>query len=168
MRIEQVVAELRAAAERLAQEHPDLAADERAWLDTLDGLTDGLDLAEWLAERVLHLNAMTQAAEARAEALFARGRRFDADAVRLKGMILALVDAAGGKKVVRATMTLSPRNTPPRVVAIDPAATPAQYLKTVTSTAPDKKAIAEALDMGAVVDGWLKTNGGRSLAILTR
>jgi hypothetical protein len=165
MKIADVLAELRAAAQHLEAEHPDLAADERAWTDTLDGLTDGLDLAEYLAERVLHLEAMECAALQRAKALQARAKRFEAEQDRLRALILALVDAAGGKKVVRAALTLSPRNTPPRIIATDPAATPAEYLQTVTKTEPDKTKIKEALEMGAVVEGWMRSNGGRSLAI---
>lgn len=167
MKIDEAIARLREAADALAVEHPDLAADERAWIDTLDGMTDGLDLAEWLAERVLHLKDMTRSVEARAEALYKRGQRFDADADRLRGLILALVDAAGGKKVVRASMTLSPRPTPAKLVEVDAKLTPAAMLKQPPPV-PNKDAIREALMLGGEVPGWAMSNGGRSLAILTR
>lgn len=167
MRIDDAVAQLRAAAEALAAEHPDLAEDERAWLDTLDGLTDGLDLAEWLAERALHLSALEDAAVERARALHARAKRFGADQERLKGLILALVDAAGGKKVVRASMTLSPRATPAKLIEVDPAQTPPDMLRQPPPE-PDKGAIKDALKAGHNVPGWQLSNGGRTVAILTR
>lgn len=167
MKIDEAIARLREAADALAVEHPDLAADERAWIDTLDGMTDGLDLAEWLAERCLHLSSLEDAAAERAKALHARVRRFGADQDRLKALILALVDAAGGKKVVRASMTLSPRNTPARVMEIDASLTPPTLLMQPPPV-PNKAAIKDALAQGAEVPGWAMSNGGRSLAILTR
>lgn len=167
MKIEEVIARLRQAADTLAVESPDLADDERAWIDTLDGLTDGLDLAEWLAERALHQAALAAAAKERAKALTARAARFEADEERLRGLVLALVDAAGGKKVVRASMTLSPRNTAPKLIETDASLTP-EHLKKSPPAVPDKDAIREDLKAGFDVPGWQMSNGGRSLAILTR
>jgi hypothetical protein len=168
MQIADVLTQLRTAADALTADHPELAADERAFVDTLDGLTDGLDLAEHLAEKCLQLSSLEDAAIERARILHARARRFAAEQDRLKALILALVDAAGGRKVVRPSVTLSPRNTPARLQEIDASLTPLDYLKTVTTTAPDKSAIREALDLGAQIPGWAKSNGGRSIALLTR
>ena len=167
MRVDEAIEQLRAAAAALEAEHPDLAADERAWLDTLDGMTDGLDLAEWLAERVLHLSAMEDAAAERAKTLHARARRFAAEQERIKGLILALVDAAGGKKVVRASLTLSPRATAPKLIEVDAAQTPDAFL-VQPPPEPNKAAIKDAIKAGQDVPGWQLSNGGRSLAILTR
>jgi hypothetical protein len=167
MRVDEAIAQLREAAEALAAEHPDLAADERAWLDTLDGLTDGLDLAEYLAERALHLEAMEEAAAERAKKLRARVARFVAEQDRLKGLILALVDAAGGKKVVRAAMTLSPRATPAKLIEVDATQTPPTLMRQPPPE-PDKGAIKDALAKGGSVPGWALNNGGRTVAILTR
>lgn len=168
MRIDEALNQLHSASEQLRAQFPGLVDDDTAWLDTIDGMTDGLDLAEYLAERALNLVSMQAAALERAKALQARAKRFEAEEERLKAIILALVEAAGGKKVVRSTMTLSPRATPPKVVAIDESATPPEYLVEVTTTKPDKKAIRDALEIGAEVPGWLLTNGGRALAILVK
>lgn len=168
MRIDEALAQLHSAAETLQQQHPGLIDDDTAWLDTLDGMTDGLDLAEYLAERAINLVAMQAAAMDRAKALQARARRFEAEEERLKAIILALVEAAGGKKVVRPGVTLSPRNTPAKVVAIDEARTPAEYLTEVVTTKPDRKAIRDALELGAEVDGWMLSNGGRTIALLVK
>jgi hypothetical protein len=167
MRVDEAIAQLRAAADMLEAEHPDLAADERAWLDTLDGMTDGLDLAEWLAERALHLSAMEDAAAERAKLLHARARRFGAEQDRLKGVILALVDAAGGKKVVRPSMTLSPRATAAKLIEMDAAQTPPSLMRHPPPE-PDKAAIKAALAQGSDIPGWALSNGGRTVAILTR
>jgi hypothetical protein len=167
VKIDEAIAQLRAAAEALSLDYPDLAEDERAWIDTLDGMTDGLDLAEWLAERVLHLEAMEAVVAERAKRLQARGKRFAADQDRLKSMILALVDAAGGKKVVRPAMTLSPRATPAKLIEVDAAQTPPGMLRQPPPD-PDKPAIKSALAAGQDVPGWQLSNGGRTVAILTR
>jgi hypothetical protein len=168
VRIEEALAQLRGASEQLQEQHPGLIDDDTAFLDTIDGMTDGLDLAEYLAERAISLVAMQASALERAKALQARAKRFEAEEDRLKAIILALVEAAGGKKVVRSSVTLSPRNTPPKVVAVDEAATPPEYMVEVVTQRPDKKAIRDALEIGAEVPGWLLTNGGRTLAILVR
>lgn len=167
MKIQDALAQLRAIAEQLRAEFPDLPADDAAWIDTLDGLTDGLDLAEYLAEHALALQAMEKAAKERAEAMRARAKRFAAEEERLRGVILALVDAAGGKKVVRASLTLSPRAVPPAAVEHDASLTPIQYLRQPPPV-PDRKAIKEALSLGAEIPGWSLSNGGRSLSILVK
>jgi hypothetical protein len=152
----------------LQQQFPGLIDDDAAWLDNLDGLTDGLDLAEYLAERAIQPGCHAgRGARARPHAAgprqAVRGR-----GGKLKAIILALVEAAGGKKVVRPGVTLSPRSTPPKVVATDEAQTPAQYMIEVVTQKPDKKAIRDALEIGAEVDGWMMTNGGRTIALLVR
>jgi hypothetical protein len=167
MRVDETLAQLRAAADALAEDHPDLAADDRAWIDTLDGLTDALDLAEYLAERVLHLSAMEDAAAERAKVLHARARRFGAEQERIKGVILAIVETAGGKKIVRPSVTISPRATLPKLVEIDATQTPATMLRQPPPE-PDKTAIKDALKRGESVPGWALSNGGKTVALLTR
>lgn len=168
MRIEEALQQLHGAAEMLRAQFPNIEADDTAWLDSIDGMTDGLDLAEALAERAIMLVSMQAAALDRAKALQARAKRFEAEEERLKSIILALVEAAGGKKVVRSGVTLSPRNVPPKVVAVDEAATPSQYMIEVVTQKPDRKAIRDALEIGAEVDGWMMSNGGRTIALLVR
>jgi hypothetical protein len=125
MRIDEALAQLHSASEMLQQQFPGLIDDDAAWLDNARRLTDGLDLAEYLAERAIHLVAMQAAAIERARALQARAKRFEAEEEKIKAIILALVEAAGGKKVVRPGVTLSRAHVPPKVVATDEAQTPA-------------------------------------------
>lgn len=169
MNIETALAELYCAATTLREQFPDLAdSDDAAWMDSIDGMTDGLDLAEYLANRAIHLVAMQAAAIERARTLQARAKRFEAEEDRLKEIILALVEAAGGKKVVRSSVTLSPRATQPKIMASDESATPAQYMVEVVSQRPDRKAIRDALEIGAEVDGWYMQPAGRTIALLVR
>lgn len=167
MKVEEALRELRAAATWLSENHPDLAADEQAWVDTLDGITNGLDLAEYLAERMLKLEALEQAARQRAGEIEGRARRFAAQQEKLRNLVQALVEAAGGKPVVRPTVTLSLRAVAPKVIEIDASRTPPEYLRQPPAT-PDRTAIREALKAGKEVDGWTLSNGAKSLSILTR
>lgn len=167
MRIDEALESIRAAAEQLAADHPDLLADDQAWIDTLAGLTDGLDLAEHLAERCLHLIALQLHAAERSRAMAARAQRLAKAEENLRGVILALVDAAGGKKVVRPTLTLSPRTKAARLAATDPDATPPEYTK-AGPRIPDRDRIREALELGGEVAGWTIEPERRSLAILTK
>jgi hypothetical protein len=168
MRVEEALSELHSAAELLRAQFPEIAADDEVWLSSIESLSDGLDLAEALAERALYLVALQAAAIERARTLQARAKRFEAEEERLRGVITALVEAAGGKKIVRAGLTLSPRTLQPKVVATDEAATPAEYLQTVTVQKPDRRAIRDALELGAEVPGWYLSNSQRSVAILVK
>ena len=168
MRVDEALASLHAASEMLRRDHPEVASDDELWLSSIESCSDGLDLAEMLSERVIHLLSLQAAALERARALQARAKRFEADEERLRAIILALVDAAGGRKVVRSGVTLSPRNTPAKAVAVDAAATPDEYMVEVVTRKPDAKAIRDALEIGAQVDGWYLQNSSRSLSILVR
>lgn len=168
MRIDQALAELHNAAEMLREQFPGIDSDDVAWLDNLEGVTDAVSLAEHLAERAIYLVSLQAAALDRAKQLQARAKRFEAEEERLRSILLALVDAAGGRKMVFAGCTLSPRNVQPKVVAVDEAQTPPQYLVEVTTQKPDKRAIRDALEIGAEVPGWYLSNAARSLAILVR
>ena len=167
MKLQEALAQLRAAADQLTEADAGLAADERAWLDTLDGLTDALDLAEYLGERALHYAALEAAAAERAKAIQARAKRFSTEQDRLRVVILALLDAAEIKKLVRASLTLSARPSPPRLIEIDASATPANMMRQPPAE-PDKNAIRDALKLGAEVPGWAMSNGGRTVAIHTK
>jgi hypothetical protein len=168
MRIDAALAELRSAADSLREQFPGIDSDDTAFMDTLEGCTSAVGLAEHLAERAIYLASLQAAALDRAKTLQARAKRFEAEEERLRGILLALVDAAGGTKMVFSGCTLSPRNTPAKVIATDEAATPPDYLITVTSTKPDRKSIRDALEIGAQIDGWYLQNAGRSLSILVR
>ena len=168
MKVADALAELHTVAQQLREQFPDLDSDDAAWMGTLEGCTSAVDLAEHLAEGAIYLVSLQSAALDRAKQLQARAKRFEAEEDRLRAILLAMVDAAGGKKMVFSGCTLSPRNVAPKVVAVDPDATPADYLITITTQQPDKRAIRDALELGVPVEGWMRSNGGRSLSILVR
>lgn len=168
MRVEEALEQLRQSSEMLREQYPDLERDDEVWLTSLQSMTDATTLLEYLAERAIFLVALQASALERARELQARARRFENEEERLRDVILAMVEAAGGRKLVLANVTLSPRSTPAKLQEVDASQTPPEYLKTVTTTAPDKKLIKEALDLGAQVDGWAKTNGGRSISLHVR
>jgi hypothetical protein len=168
MRIDAALAELHSAAAMLREQFPGIEADDELWLTSLESVTDAVDLAEALAERAIYLVSLQAAALDRAKQLQARAKRFEAEEERLRGVITALVEAAGGKKIVRAGLTLSPRTLQPKVVATDEAATPPEYLQTITVQKPDKRAIRDALEIGAEVPGWYLSNSQRTVAILVK
>jgi hypothetical protein len=168
MRIDAALAEIRSAAEMLREQFPGIDSDETAWMDNLEGCTSAVGLAEHLAERTIYLLSLQAAALDRAKQLQARARRFEAEEERLRSILLALVDAAGGTKMVFSGCTLSPRNTPARVIANDASLTPDEYMVETVSKKPDAKAIKDAIELGAEIPGWYKNQGGRSLSILVR
>lgn len=167
MKVEEAIKELRAAAEALQAEFPDLAADEVAWIDTLDGVTNGLDLAEWLAERCIRAQAMEEAARKRAGDIEKRAQRFARQQTHLRGIVQLLLEAAGGKSLVRPTLTISLRDTPKKLVEIDASQTPKALMRQPPAV-PDKTEITRKLKEGEAVPGWQLSNGGRTAVILTR
>lgn len=75
--VEEALAQARATAETLAAEFPDLAEDERAWLDTLEGLTDALDVCERFIRRALARKRLAEGCAAEIRELQARKARFE-------------------------------------------------------------------------------------------
>jgi hypothetical protein len=168
VKVQEALEQLHGAAEMLRTQFPEIGSDDDLWLSSLESVTDATALAEQLAERAIHLVALQAAALDRAKQLQARAKRFEAEEDRLREILLALVDAAGGRKMVFSGATLSPRNTPAKVVANDPTLTPDEYMIEVVSKKPDTRAIRDALELGAEVPGWYRNQGGRSLSILVR
>ena len=124
--------------------------DERAILDTVDGLTDAGDALDALIEGALLKAAHAQAEREAARRMTERARRSeDVEAAYRRG-ILAVMDAMGLRSARRGAATVTVKAGSPSVEITDKAAVPTQLRK---PGEPDKSAIRAHLDAGEAVPG---------------
>lgn len=164
-RIEQALGIADALRRRLLADDPDLAADETALRDTLDGQTDVYDLVRRLIRFSLEAGALADAARDRADALAKRKARFERRAEAARGAAFGMLDALGETKLSDAEFTLSIGQGRPAVIVTDESLLPSEFVR--ITRAPDKAAIAEALKSGVTVPGAEMTNGTPTLTVRT-
>lgn len=127
--------------------------DEATFLDTLDGETDALDIADRLIVEMQEAEALAAAAKALSDTYAARARRIADRPKAIKSALLQLLDAIGERKLERPAATLSRRSGSVSVQITDEASIPSQLCTVKTVTAPDKRAILKQLEAGETVPG---------------
>lgn len=151
------------AAEIRAQLGDDF--DEVSFLDTLEGETDALDVADWLLRKRMECAALSQAIVMELSDLSARKMRVDARELALRNQMLPLLDAMGVKKLERPRATISRRAGVASVRITDEASVPTQLTTVKTITAPDKAAIKAQLEAGETVPGAELVKGDDGVTI---
>ena len=151
--------------DQLLAVYPELADDERTFLDTLDGLTDLSEIVALFVKSADDDIALADGCKARIAEIGERKARFMARADTKKRLVLEALERAGIKKIERSEFTVSIRAVPPSVVIENDALLPVNFVRTTVTTAPDKAAIKEALTSGNDVPGAKLSNGGVTLAI---
>lgn len=152
---------------RLLERFPDLADDEQALLDTLEGESTLDRAAVAVFESALDDEGRASVIADRLDALAERRSRFQARAKAKRGVIASAMEDAGVKKIEAPEVTLSLRQTPAAVVITDEDAIPAAYVKTEIVKKLDKAALRDALNNGPVPGATL-SNGGFSLTARTK
>lgn len=171
--LSEAIAQARHAAEALATAYPDLADDEVAWIDTLDGVTDAIDVADRLIRRSMARARLAEAAKAEQADIAARATRFAAQAEATRNAALAILSAAlppdgkGRIRLERPSYTASVRTAPPKVLVTDEHALPPTMTRQPPPE-PDKAAIKAALTAGKNVPGAILSNGTPYLEVRTR
>ena len=160
MRLDLTKIQVEAVAAMLRDE---LADDERAYLDTLEGETN---LYEWARRLLARIEEDEGNQKTLAEQISDRqsrkeraGKRIDANREALK----ALLDCARLDKLVLPEATVSVRDVAPKLVVTDEAAVPDEYCR--ISRKPDMAAIKSGVEAGAVIAGVSLGNGGRSITV---
>jgi hypothetical protein len=141
----------------------ELADDERAYLDTLEGETDLYELTRRLLDAV---EADEGIQAALAEQIADRNARRQRAAKRIdatRAAIMALLECAKLDKLALPEATLSVRHVPPKAIVTDEAAVPDDFCKFTRK--PDMAAIKAGVESGAAVPGVSFDNGGNSLTI---
>lgn len=149
----------------------DLIADgddreiDPGFLDTLDGETDALDIADYLIRGALEADAMAGASKAQMQAQSARTKRFEDRGRAHRRALLDLLGATGLKKLERPQATVSRRAGSIRVEIEDEGSIPTQLMTVKTTTAPDKTAIKAQIEAGEIVPGALLVRGDDSVTL---
>jgi hypothetical protein len=162
-RIEQAMAAAQSVRQAILAEDPDLATDETALRDLLDGETDVYDVLRRMVRFVLDAESLAAAAGDRAEKLSARKARFQKRAQIGRGAVMAMMDALGEQKLPDAEFTVTLRQGVPGVYITDETALPDAFVK--VTRAPMKAEIGNALKAGEHIPGAELANGMPQLTI---
>lgn len=165
--LEQAMSALLATRQRLLQEDPDLASDERLFSDMLEGESgDAMDILHRVLRSAVYAEDMADAIGSRIDDLKVRHARFVGRSQALRGAAFAALDALGLPKLELPDLSASVRAGQPAVVITDEAALPDEMFR--TTRAPNRTAIGEALRAGTEVPGAGLSNNLPSIQIRTK
>lgn len=148
---------IRAIADMIADS--DDRDNEPGFLDTLEGETDAMEVADYLIDAALSDDALVEAMKSQERALKERRERIEWRAAQKRNAMLDVLRAIGVKKLERPRATISQRAGSERVEITDESAVPSQLCTVKTTTAPDKNAIKELLKIGEEIPGCALTRG---------
>lgn len=147
----------------LLADYPELASDEQALIDTVEGETQAIDAIAALIRSAQEDKAMAKALKDMNDEREMRLERIRARAERREQAAYMLMSAIELRKLVQPDFTLSVRSTPWGVRIDYPEAVPDSFCR--IKREPDKTAIKAEYAAGRDVPGVTKTNGGETLAI---
>jgi len=137
----------------------DLLEAEDADADALESELDRIagkitHKAEAIAGLVMQLDGMSAMRKAEAKRLRERAEADESHAARLRDYLLRHMRAIGTERIDTARFTVSIRQNPPSVEVLEEMLVPPKWLRVVTTTSVDKRAILEHVKAtGEVPDG---------------
>lgn len=138
--------------------------DPQTLLDTLEGETELHEALLLVADRIMDLQSQATGVKSRIEDMTARKDRLEKSAETLRTVILQAMDTAGLKTVPGGCVTLSLRETAPKLIVSDEAAIPSDYWIPQPPKL-DRKTLLAALKDKQDTPGAELSNGGISLAM---
>lgn len=156
---------VKAEIQRLKSAYPELADDADLLASTIEGETSFDRVMDKLAQVAIEARAMSDGLGTAIGSFKTRQQRFDKKAAAMRGMALALMEAAEQQKVVTPAATLWTRDGGTSVVVDDPNQLPQGYYS--TERVPDKTAIKAALEKGDALPGAHLEYGNPSISIRT-
>lgn len=150
----------------IAEQLRDMLGDDYdtvTFLDTLDGETDALDIADRLLTDMQEAEALAAATKAMADDYAARAKRIGARSTVIKRTLLTLLDAIGEKKLERPAGTISRRAGSVSVQITNADDVPRQLCRVTYS--PDKTAIKAQLESGETVPGAELVRGDDTVTV---
>lgn len=156
------LANIRGWAEIVREEAGD---DQMAFLDTLDGETDALDVLDGLLEYLFQQAAMAKSQAGLIERYQLRKKATEGRIEAVRDQIAKLLDAMGEKSIQRPAATVSLRKGQQRLIGEGVDGLGHAYVISKTTTSPNKKAIRAAIEGGEPIDGWSLDNAPPSLTV---
>lgn len=165
--LEQAMSVLLSVRQRLLEEDPDIADDERLMTDMLEGETgDAMEVLHRMVRAALHAKSMSEAAKLRAADIITRADRYAKRDSAIRGAVFAAMDALGLKKLEAPDFTTGISAGTASVIITDEAALPNEFMR--VHREPNKTAIGAALKGGAEVPGAELSNGLPRLTVRTK
>lgn len=158
------VQEYRLTKERLLAAFPDLAEDETALLDTLEGETTLQEQIVALMRSADNDRILALGIKERMTELAARLTRMESRYEGKRELIASAMAAADLKKIEAPDWTLSLRRIPPSVVIQDEGLIPEAFKKSKTVVSVDKAALKAALE-NETIPGAVMSNGSVGLSV---
>ena len=149
----------------LIAEWPELAFDEQALTDTLDGINGAQDVIAKLIRRSKEDEASVEALKSLEAEYAARRERLSQRAAAQKKAALDLMSECGLAKIERPELTAWIAHSKPRAVVVDDAILPDDLVQVVVQRKPDRDAIKKAMDDGRTVPGVVMSNGSEYLTV---
>lgn len=161
--LETAAATYRILRDELLQKYPELAEDETALLDTLEGLTTVNEQITALLRSAVNDEFAVEGMKQHIDALLKRRVYMQGRADKKRRIALHYMEDCGIKLINAPDMTISQRAVAPSVVINDVDLIPDNYMR--VRKEPDKTAIKDALKNGQSVPGCSMSNGGSTIAI---
>lgn len=154
----------------LLHEFPELADDERTFVDTLDGVSSFPEAISAVLGSIDSDEAMIDGISRRIASLTERQQRYHARVASKRAAICAAMERANEKTLVLPEATLTVKVSTPHVVVTDESLIPDDFKvwPDAPPPRPDKLTIARALKDGHAVPGCVLGNGGSQLTIRRR
>lgn len=144
--------------------HPDIMADDEAWLSALESETDFNEILTTIIRRIEDTKALAIGTKDRLDELHARKDRFEHRIDTLRELAFKIMQAAEIAKVELPEASLSLRAGTQQLVGdADPFFLPEHFCK--VSRTLDRTAIKTALKAGETVTGFELSNAQPSLTI---
>jgi Siphovirus Gp157 len=165
-KLEQAMSVLLSVRQRLLDDDPEMASDEKLFSDMLDGESgDAMEVLDAVIRASIIATSMAAEAASRAKSISDRATRYKARAEALRGAAFGALSALDIRRHERPDFTASIRMGQPAVVITDESALPAAFVR--TKTEPEKTLIAAALKAGQDVPGAALTNQTPSIQVRT-
>lgn len=165
--LEHAMAALMAVRQRLLEEDPTLADDEKLLTDMLDGESgDAMQVIHRMIRASLHASSMATAAKIRSQDMMTRSSRYDKRAEVMRSAVMSAMEALGTKRIEEPDFLATVGGGGSAVTVSDENQLP-DDLVTITRT-PKKKEIAAAIAAERKFEGATLTNTPPRLTIRTR
>lgn len=158
------LAEIRTIRAGIFAAYPDLADDEQALADTMEGETDYVELVAAAVESEAEAKAAAEAVAGRIAEMKARKERWERKADAEREFARRVMEAVGVRKLTLPEATIFMKASPRSLIVTDEdAAISAGFSKTKVEL--DKSSLKSALQGGASFPFAVMSNGGVSLTI---
>ena len=152
----------------LLQSFPDLAEDETALFDTLDGMTDLTDQIAELIRSADMDKRFCEAIKLKIQDLNERSSRLMHRADKKRAVCLQAMAEDDIKKIEVFDMTISRRRVAPKVMVIDREIIPQDFIEAVLVQKVLKADVKAALAAGVEVPGAVLSNASETLSVRTK